>query len=219
MRVVDYLPFNHSLVISPSSTSSPQYKRSFSPHKHSQPLTSTQHPNLKPRARNRLLATASQRVNQTTSNTTMVKQASNPKSSSESSNPKHVSKRPRLGDTRKDPMLVPIRQNSIFEHFNRDIRNMIYGYMAFPPVFGPGIKDAVSFMKTCSLAYQEGKEEGARQAWLLVQEVSGTWTDCTRHTLTSCLHNFRCRTSSRGDNTCPIHLQYRRPLLPGSANP
>ena len=69
-------------------------------------------------------------------------------------------------------MLVPIRQNSIFEHFNLDIRNMIYGYMAFPPVFGPGIKDAVSFMKTCRLACQEGKEEGARQAWLLVQEVS-----------------------------------------------
>jgi len=84
-------------------------------------------------------------------------------------------------------MLVPLRQNSIFEHFNRGIRNMIYGYMAFPPVFGPGIKYAVSFMKTCRLAYQEGKEEGARQAWLLVQEVSGTWTNCMSHTLIRCL--------------------------------
>ena len=66
---------------------------------------------------------------------------------------------------------APTRDDPFFRHFNRDIRNIIYGYMTFPPVWSEETKDVFGFILSCQQAKQEAGEEGARAAWLYIQNV------------------------------------------------
>jgi hypothetical protein len=64
-----------------------------------------------------------------------------------------------------------MRQNAFFAHLSRDIRNMVYNYLDFPPVRSECTNDRVTFMLACHQAKQEAEEEGARQAWIHVRGI------------------------------------------------
>jgi len=76
---------------------------------------------------------------------------------------------------------APTHDDPFFRHFNRDIRNMIYGYMIFPPLWNAGTKDVLGFILSCRQAKQEAGEQGAREAWLYVQDIKEDFnTQCYR---------------------------------------
>jgi hypothetical protein len=79
---------------------------------------------------------------------------------------------------------LPCRPNAFFEHLDRDIRNHIYGYLAFPPLhqLDDG-ENSSGFAATCRQAKEEADEEGIRQLWIFLQQIKSDYAKETGHEL------------------------------------
>jgi hypothetical protein len=71
----------------------------------------------------------------------------------------------------------------LFEHFDRDIRNLIYGYLSIAPLAGLRKEDANGLALACRQADHEVKEEGARQLWVWLQKTQREFIYETGHEL------------------------------------
>jgi hypothetical protein len=67
---------------------------------------------------------------------------------------------------------TPAAQSSdFFNVLNRDVRNLIYGYMTLAPIRNNQSKDWMGFAASCRKARQEIKEEGVRHLWQDVKDL------------------------------------------------
>jgi hypothetical protein len=79
---------------------------------------------------------------------------------------------------------LPCRPNAFFEHFNRDIRNHIYGYLTFPPLHQlDNGGNSTGFTATCRQAKEEADEEGLRQLWIFLQQIKSDYAKESGHEL------------------------------------
>jgi hypothetical protein len=81
------------------------------------------------------------------------------------------------------PWTIPSKPSALspprpfFELLPRDIRNLIYDYLAFPTL--ANISDTPSgFALTCRQAHAEAREGAARNLWLFWISIMAEHTDC-----------------------------------------
>jgi hypothetical protein len=57
------------------------------------------------------------------------------------------------------------QSSDFFNVLNRDVRNLIYGYMTLPGIRNQDAKSWLGFAATCQQAKQEAEEEGMHHLW------------------------------------------------------
>ena len=85
---------------------------------------------------------------------------------------------------------VPRRPNAVFEHLNKDIRILVYDYLALPPVvYACETADRSGFPAVCRQAHREAQEQRFRQLWMRLEDLRKAHISDTRYSFSipSCL--------------------------------